>query len=348
MGQESLFPPMRAPRLTTLLITSLLVVSIIPAPAGAQSSTQSLLLNEDSTQLETVTLQDEQYEIFHYENTLSYASGIAIYHDGDTVTSPERANTILTALAQQQAVQHLDADTLEILRKIREEATIIASASEAAYRSLNETTAYNARLKTVDVDGTTAWNASTTAAPRLASLNATATELKPPLRATERYARDVVANTSDLILLLEQRQNETAVDPQRLYDQYQTTLKALEKLSGQSYEIDNLAALGNSSTRIAANVSTVPERGGAIADYYERSGSHISQNASRIRLAFKILDSEMGWEAPILAARNRAESGQSALIDQWRERRFAARDVYGTIGIPVVLLGALGYLRYGS
>lgn len=319
-------------RLTTVLVVGVLLLSTVPVSVAAQGTPGSLLLNQHATKVGTITVDGERYQVYRYDNTLPYASGMSVFHDGEQVTSEARARAVLTALAQRRAAAKLGTEEIETLRTVREQARIIANATGSAAAALNDTTALNV---------------SRQPAPRFSEFNGTATDLRPSLRTTERYARAVVSNTTALIELLEKRRNGTEVDPQRLYDRYATTLSTINRLSGQSYKVDELSEVATLSDRIAANVSTSSDRGKEIAAGFEAVSSETARAANRTTAAFETLEEVAGYGTPLGEAQSFAQSQQSEWMDRWRTRQSAPMKIYGTlIGVPIALIVVGGYIRW--
>lgn len=333
-------------RVVTALVVAMTLLGAVPASVTAQGTEGSLLLNQGATEVGAVTVDGERYQVYRYDNTLPYASGVSVYSDGEQVTSAARVRAVLTALAQRRAAAELGPEELETLRSVRREARVLANESGRAADALANATGYAVELQSVRVDGTTAWNATVEATPAAAELNETAGELVPALRRTERHAGWAVANTTALIDLLERKRNGSEVDPRRLYARYDATLSTLERLSDQEFDIDQLSDLAGLSRTVAANASSVPERGDEIAGRFASFADRLGRASNRTTASFEAVEDRAGFNAPLLTARTEARTQQAEWMEAWETRRYAPRDIYGTLlGVPLALVLALGYVR---
>lgn len=338
---------MSSQRIATVLVVGMVLLSVVPVTAVAQAAPSPLLLNQDRTSVGTVSLDGERYQVYRFESSLAYASGISVYHDGAQIRSESRVRRVLSAMAQRRAVAALGQTELDTLRTVRAQARILANETGSAASFLNETVAANDDLRDVTVDGETAWNASVAAAPSFRDFHDRADDLQPALLTTEENARSVVATTTDLIRVLEARQNGTDVSTKRVWDRYDAAMDAIDRLSGQSYKIDGLTQLADLSRQVATDVETVPETGPDTADRFRRVGNETETAANRTTAAFETLDRAVGLDSTLSAVKDTARATQERWMASWRDRRYAPRDVYGTIvGVPVAIIAALGYVQY--
>lgn len=337
----------RSRRLASALIATMILLSVVPVGALAQGAPGSLLLNQSGTQVGSITVDDHRYQVYRYDNTLPYASGISVYLDGEQVTSEAEVREVLTALAQRRAAGRLGTEEIETLRTVRRQARILANVSGSTAASLNRTTSYLADLANVTVNGSTALNASRRAAPRFAEFNESARDLVPALRTTERRATAVASNATALIDVLQARRNGTETDPQRIYEQYVTTLETIDRLAEQESVSEDLSTVATLAERVASNVSAVPEVGNETAARISTASNSTARAANRSSAAFETLDSLTGFGGSLDDSRDAAESQVEQWMANWQDRRYAPRDIYGTIAaVPVVLVGAVAYTRW--
>lgn len=329
-------------KLFTGLVIMMLLVGAVPTTVLAQGAPQPVLLDQETTKIGTVSVDNQSYSVYRHENVFPYVSGIEIYTDGSRVTSEATAEEVLTALAQRRAVEELGSDDLSALRTTSQNVSRTAPAVSETATALNETTGYVVDLKTTSEGGTTVYNASVDAAPQLPEFNETARELRPELRSFENDSNAYTSNASALITLLEQRENGTDVDPQRLYDRYAATLEAKEGISnhlGFDGINDQLPVVANLSEAIARNVSTAPE-GNETAQQFQVVHNESTVAANRTAA----LDlSEFEFDQ----AQERAESLEEDWMEQWESRRNPAREVYQSIGvIGAAIIVGIGYVTW--
>lgn len=324
----------------------MLLVGATPMAALAQgaSDPQPVLLNQDTTHIADITVDGQQYSIYRHENVFSWASGIDIYTNGERVTSESTAEEVLTALAQRRAVQDLGAEDISQLRTTSQNASTAATNVSSMATAINETLVYVERMKTVRENGTTVYNASVEAAPQIPEFNETARELHPELRSFENDSTAYQSNATALIELLEQRENGTDVDPQRLYAQYVATLEAKNDVSdhlGYDGIDEQLSEVAGTSETIAMNVSSVPERGNETAQHFWRVHNE-SAVAANQTAALGLSDIEFD------DVQERAESLEEDWMEDWNERRNPASTVYQSIAAIVVIIAAVsGYVAWG-
>jgi hypothetical protein len=328
----------------TGLVVVMLLVGTVPTTALAQSSPRSVLLNEHTSHVGSVTVDGQEYEVYRYENLLWYANGIDIYADGERVTSPERAETVLTALAQRRAVDEIEPKHFDTLRATARAARSTAANASAAAASVNETTAHLEEMKTVRENGTTVYNASVEAAPRIAEFGEETERLPEELRELEGVSTAYAANATELATLLERRENGTDIDPQRLYAQYAETLSLKYQLAGEldsGAVTSDLPAVAGLSESIAANVSSAP-RGDETARLFATVHDDATVTANRTA---PLEESVTHFEFD--TAQERFESLQERWIESWRSRRDAALKVYGSLGfVGAAIFGGVGYVGW--
>lgn len=316
----------------------MLLVGATPMAALAQgaSNPQTVLLDQDTTHIADITVDGQQYSVYRHNNVFSWASGIGIYTNGERVTSESTAEAVLTALAQRRAVQELGAEEIRQLRTTSQNVSTTNVSAPAT--AINETLVYMERMKTVRENGTTVYNASVEAAPQIPEFNETARELLPELRSFENDSTAYRSNATALIELLEQRENGTDVDSQRLYAQYAATLNAKNALSDH-LEFDGineqLTQVASTSETIAMNVSAVPERGNETAQHFWRVHNE-SAVAANQTAALSLSEFEFG------EVQERAESLEEDWMEDWNSRRNPATTVYQSIGAIVVVIAAVG------
>jgi hypothetical protein len=321
-------------------VVILLIMGTTPMTALAQeaSDPQPVLMDQDTTHIADVTVDGQQYSVYRHENVFPWASGIDIYTSGERVTSESTAESVLTALAQRRAIRDIGAEDVSRLRATSQNATAVASDVSATAAAINETLAYIQRMKSVQEDGKPVYEASAEAAPQIPEFNETAGELRPEIRSFENDSSAYRSNATALIELLEQRENGTAVDPQRLYDQYTETLEEKNDLSdhlGFSGIDEQLAQLASTSGAIATNVSSVPERGNRTAQYFRRVDTQ-SPVAANQTAAFDLSDFELE------GIQERAESLEEGWTEDWNSRQNPASTVYQSIAAIVVGIAAVG------
>lgn len=322
------------------------LLGTVPATVLAQEATGRLLLNEEATAMGTVTVEGQQYQVYRYENSLPYASGISVYRNGQQVTDEVQVQAVLGELARRRAADGLGQQEVETLRELRRAAMIIANESGRSAEVLANTTAYIDQLQTVQVDGSTAWEATTREAPSASALNVSATDLRPSLPRAERYAGWVASNATELITLIERRQNGTAVESQRLYDRYAATMTAVDRLAQEMNEVDGLTRVSTLAAAVSANASSVPERGEEIASRFGAIAERLRRADNRTTTAFDTVDRLTGFGSAFRTVEDAADDRRVDLMNAWASRRHAPRDIYGTLlGIPVVLGLGVGYVR---
>ncbi len=331
---------MNGRKLATGLVVILLLVGTTPTTAIAQgaSDPQPVLLDQDTTHIADVTVDGQQYSVYEHENVFSWASGIDIYTNGGRVTSESTAETVLTALAKRRAVRDLEAESAAPLRTTSRNVSTAASNVSATATAVNETLVYLEQTKTVRENGTTVYNASVEAAPRIAEFNESARELHPELRSFVNASTAYRSNATDLVELLERRENGTDVDPQRLYAQYETTLEAKNDVSdhfGFGGVNEQLAQTANTSEAIAMNVSSVPERGNETARHFRSVHNESAVAANQT--------ATLGLDAfDFNGVQNRADSLEGRWMEDWNSRQNPASTVYQSIAAIVVGIAAVG------
>ncbi|MBB6644985.1 hypothetical protein [Halobellus ruber] len=331
------------------LVTGLVVVTLLvgatPTVALAQgvSEPQPVLLNQDTTHIADITVDGQQYSVYRQENVFPWASGIDIYTDSGRVTSESTAEAVLTELAQRRTARDLGTEDVGLLRTTSRNISAAASNVSSAATSIDETLVYLDRMRTVSENGTTVYNASVEAAPKIAEYNETAREALPELRSFGNDSAAYRSNATALADLLEQRENGTDVDPQRLYAQYTATLEAKEDASdhlGYGGINGRLSEIARTSETIATNVSSVPERGNETARRFSRVHNESTVAANRTA-ALALSDYELD------EIRDRAESLEAEWMEDWNSRQKPAATVYQSIGAMVVGIGAIsGYVTW--
>ncbi|MFB6159682.1 MAG: hypothetical protein ABEJ61_00720 [Haloferacaceae archaeon] len=319
-----------------------LLVGTVPTGALAQSGPRPVLLNQNTEHVATVTVDGQRYEVYRYDNVVSFASGIDIYANGERVTEESRAQAVVTALAQRRAVEELGRDDARRIRASARAVNATVGDVSTAAAEIDATLAYVERTKSVRANGTTVYNASVEAAPALTEFNETARATLPALRSLENDSTAYVRNATALADLLQRRRNGSDVDPQRVYDRYEATLTAKYRVSqhfGYDGTTESLAEIAALSDRIAANVSTVPERGQELSRRFATVHEASARAANRTRT----LDLS-AYE--LSGAQNRADELESAWMEQWRSRRNAASDVYKTVAAAGLLVAGVGYVGW--
>lgn len=331
-------------RIITVLIVLLLLGSL-PGTALAQGGPQNVLLDQETEQIATVTVEGQTYTVYRIENVIWYASGIDIYADGQRVRSESTARQVLTKLARRRAVKDLGPADLTVLRTAKRNVSNAEPAVAAVTRDINDTLVHLEALKSEQVDGRTAYNAAVEAAPGIVDFNESAQELGPRLDSFENDSRTFIENASTLIELVERRENGSSVDPQHLYDVYVATIRANEALSehlGFNGVNEALSELSATSEMIAMNVSSVPETGNETARHFDRMANS-SGTAANMTQAIEL----PGFE--FQETRDQAESLESDWMDRWQSRQNAGTDVYysifGLIAVVGLLAGYIGLRR---
>ncbi|QCC47072.1 hypothetical protein DV707_04960 [Halobellus limi] len=318
----------------------MLLVGATPMAALAQgaSDPRPVLLDQETTHIADITVDGQQYSVYRHENIFSWASGIDIYTNSERVTSESTAEAVLTELAQRRAAQDLGTEDIDPLRTTSQNVSTAASNVSSTATSINETLVYMERMKTVRENGTTVYNASVQAAPQITDFNETAHEALPELRSFDNDSTAYRSNATTLIGLLEQRENGTDIDPQRLYAQYVATLEAKNDVSDHlGYEgIDEqLSGMAGTSEAIAMNVSSVPERGNETAQHFWRVHNESTVTANQTA-ALALSDYEFD------DVQDRAESLEEGWMDDWNSRQNPASTVYQSIAAIVVVIGVVG------
>lgn len=326
---------------TTLLIV-LLLVGAIPGTVMAQAGPQNVLFDQETEKIATVTVDEQTYEVYRIENAIWYASGLDIYADGERVRSESTARQVLAKLARRRAANELGPDDLTLLQTAKRNVSNAEPAVTTATRDINDTLAHLESLQSEQVNGTTAYNASVEAAPEIKDFNETARDLLPRLRSYGNDSGAFVENATTLIELVERRENESSVDPQRLYDVYVATIQANDALSehlGFGGVNEDLSELSATSETIARNVSSVPGTGNETAEHFERvansSGTAANMTEAIELPGFAFEDTQ-----------DRAQSLESDWMDRWQSRQNAGTDVYYSIFGLVIIVGLLaGYVK---
>lgn len=331
---------MKERKVVISFVVILLIVGATPMTAFAQgaSDPQPVLLDQDTTHIADITVDGQQYSVYRHENVFPWASGIDIYTNGERVTSESTAEAVLTALAQRRASRDIGAEDVSQLRTTSQNASTVATNISATATAINETLVYMERLKTVQENGQTVYKTSAEAAPQIPEFNETARELHPELRSFENDSRAYRSNATALIELIEQRENGTNVDPQRLYAQYETTLNAKNDLSdhlGFSGIDEQLTQLASTSETITTNVSSVPERGNKTAQHFRRVENE-SLVAANQTAAFDLSDFELD------TVQERAESLEEGWTEDWNSRQNPASTVYQSIAALLIVIAAVG------
>lgn len=328
---------------TIALFLAVLIVGTVPATVMAQQAPRSVLLDEDTRQVASVTVDGQVYEVYRIENVVWYASGVDIYADGERVRSEETAEAVLTTLARRRAIDDLGEGDLGRLQAVKRNVSDASAAAADTSRELTETLAYLDSLRSESVDNRSAYNATIDAAPRLTEFNDTAPELLSQLRSYERDAQAFIENATRLSRLLDRRANGSSVDPQRLYAVYVATIQANDALSehhGFGGVSDGLSTVATTSGAIAENTTSVPKYGNQTAAHFIRVESTANVTLDRMEsvdlLGFDYEDTQ-----------DRARSIESDLMEDWRSRRNAGTDVYYTLAaLGLAAVAAAGYLRW--
>lgn len=332
----------RLERVTTIIVV-LLLISAIPATVAAQAVPQNVLLDQETTKMASVTVDGQTYDVYRIENVVWYASGIDIYADGERVRSESTARQVLTKLARRRAAEELGPEELRTLRPARRNVSDAAPAVSTAARDIDATLTHLEDLKTRQVDDTTSYNRSVEAAPGIVEFNQSARELLPELRSFNSDSSAFVENATTLIELIQQRENGTSVDPQRLYETYIATIRATEAVDehlGFGGGIEGLSDIATTSETIAGNVSSVPETGNQTAEHFEAVANSTSTAANRTQ-AIELPGFEFN------DAQDRAQSLESDWMDRWNSRQNAGKDVYNTIfGLVIAVIVLAGYFRW--
>lgn len=331
---------MKRQKLATSLVVLVLLMGATPMSALEQGASEPkpVLLDQNTTHIADITVDGQQFSVYRHKNVFSWATGIDIYTNGERVTSESTAETVLTALAQRRAIQELGTEDLGQLRTTSQNVSTTASNVSSTATAINETLVYMERMKTVRENGTTVYNASTEAAPQITEFNETAGDLYPELRSFENDSTAYRSNATALIDLLEQGENGTHVDPQRLYDQYAATLEAKNAVSdhlGYDSIAEPLGEVANTSETITMNVSSVPERGNETAQHFWQVHNE-SAVAANQTAALGLTDYELD------DIQSRAESLKEGWMEDWNDRRNPASTVYQSIGAIVVVIVAVG------
>lgn len=332
----------RVHRVTTFVVV-LLLVSAIPATVAAQAVPRNVLLDQETTKRASVTVDGQTYDVYRIENVVWYASGIDIYADGERVRSESTARQVLTKLARRRATEELGPEELRTLRSAKRNVSNVAPAVSTAARYIDDTLTHLEDLKTRQTDGTTAYDRSVEAAPGIEGFNQTARGLPSGLRSFNNDSSAFVENATTLINLIQQRENGTSVDPQRIYEAYVATIRASDAVDehlGFSGGIEELSEIASTSETIASNVSSVPETGNQTAQHFEAVANSSSTAANRTQVielpGFEFED-----------AQERAQSLEADWMDRWNSRQNAGKDVYNTIfGLIIAIILLAGYFRW--
>jgi hypothetical protein len=333
-------------QLLTGLIVAIVLVSATPTAALAGDAPRTVLLDRSATDVATVAVDGQRYEVYRHDNVVPYASGIEIYADGERVTDPGTAEAVLTALAERRAVRELDAGDLATLRATGANASATASNLSAAATAVDATLASLREARTARAGVRTAYDAAVEAAPGIAEFNESARDVLPEFGGLENDTSAYGSNATRLAEMLERRRSGADVDPGRLYARDAATLEAKDELAdefgygGPSRDLARLAAVSGAA---ASNLSTasVPRANRTARQLRAvRDGTAAAANGTAA------LEESLS-EFELDRTRDRAESLEERWMRGWRSRRNAGADVYRSLAVAgAVVLGGIGYVGW--
>lgn len=331
--------------LLVLVLVVTVVVATIPGIVLAQDISGRRLLNEKATTIATIEVDGQSYKVNRYENTLPYASGIAIYNGDERVKSEAQAKRILTALARRRAAAEIGRDEARLLKPLVSNVNDSRRAASDADAAIDRSLSFVHELKNTTVDGKSAWARTVEAAPAAAGYVDQADEVQGDLRMYHSQAAEFTHNATALIALIES--DTEPVPPRKLYSQYLTTLRTANDLAGKLggfYSLSSdLRVVANTSERIATNASSVPEVGGEIEPRFTNVTRASRTAADRLDRLPENLNREQ-----LDDAEDRVDARTEAWMADWRTRNNIAIDLYGTVfGLPIAgaLVIGLGWLK---
>lgn len=343
-------------------VVLVLMLSVIPLPVVGQTGTsppEGVPLDEEITHLKTVSVDGTTYEIYQYENTLPYASGLEVYANGEQVTELERATPALRVIAAERALEgagvenaddlvteklengddpvaafqrvswrraaeELDGSDIETLRSIRSAAARIEEDLAPVESALDRFVNFIDRMKEQEVAGTSVWDAATQASPTLQGFDATVRGLQDELKDWTEAARTVDENVPEVTRSLERMEAGENIDYARLSRNFEATMAGLTQLREESDELESrFAGAASTSATIASEVEGAPVIGEDISDGFSGLSDVLDRGADRVG---SFSDAIAEQEAALSSVKDTAEGAQSELESQYESELSSLQD----------------------
>lgn len=369
-----------------LALVLVVMLSVIPLPVLGQTDgapPEGAPLDEDATHLRTVAVNGTTYEVYAYENTLPYASGVEVYADGERVTDLEQAAPALRVIAAERALRNagvedtgelisdtvansgstaaafqrvswrraaeeLDASDIDTLRSIRSAAAQIEQDLAPVESALERVVNLIDRMKEQEVAGTSLWDAATQASPALQGFDATVRGLRDELTDWTEAARTIDASVPEVIDSLERTEAGEDVDYARLSRNFEAAMTGLTQLREESDELESrLSSVASTSSTIASEVQGAPVIGGDISDGFARLSETLNRGANRVG---SFSDAIAEQEAALSSVKNTAEKTQSQLQSAYESELSSLKDetsARNTAELRVYGTGAAGVVGLG-
>lgn len=353
MSSIAVFWPMPwRQRVLQLLLVSVLIVNAFSTGVAAQSQPRQILLDTDVRKLAEVHTNGQLFVVYAIENALPYSSGIAVYADGERVTSKATVDDVFRALARRKATKfEPERQTIQRLRRVVERSQAVQAATSVALVDLNRTLQYREELKATPVNQTTAWVVALDRSDALDrafdsgfSGSSDGAELRNELLVIHRSAAALEANARRVITLLERRQDGQEINQSALYRRYDSIYADLETMNRQLRGLEReLSTFANTSRAAGSQVSSVPTVGGELEQRFTMLARALNASADRLadtRRAFVTLQEAL----PAVAAN---ADFQTQLTQRWKQRLGAVTKVYVSIteGLIFFLAGIIALLE---
>jgi len=336
--------------ITTLLIIILICISF-GGPVTGQSNNAPdsvVLLDQERTEVGTVSVGGERYTIYRYENTFPYATGIEIFQGNERVTSQQTAEEVLQAHGWKDAVRGLDTSDINDLRSIGGSAQEIESTVSGPLSTVNTVLGEIENLEQTTVPGSgflgeeqSAWDAATSVSPTLQGFDSTLRTLQSELEEWEQNANRVNENVPQLVGRIEGIRGGEDPDYSSVRDDFSETMEALDSLESQTSSLENrVSTVGSASSTIASEVSDVPVVGEETSSTFDSLASDLN---SMERGLDQLSSSLNDQESNLQRVSDNAESTQQSLLSSWETRQSSSNKVLITLmGALLVILVLVG------
>lgn len=327
-----------------VVVSCLVLLTLVSGPvAASQAGDGQYPLDGEGELVGEVRLDDETYQIYRYDNTLGYASGIEVFRSGERVTSREKVREALTQYAQLRTLAYNEGTTDELERIVEQSRELNRTAAEAL-SSLNATISFTGELQS---DSET-WTSATEAAPGLGDrfdaffLESKADKLQGQLVTLRSTASELNRSATVSLELIRQQRNGEEINRSRLLQAYLDVIRLEDGLQSGALT-DDLAEWSEASQRIASNGRTVSEVGSSIDERFTELASTLSTARERIAE----VGSELRERQAALPNVEDSEAPIDGLMQDWERRQSAETKIYVTFaeGGIALFAAALAILR---
>lgn len=305
-----------------------------PAAATTQGqadpSENSLPLDEDPEQIETISRDGVTYEVYRRENALWYADGVEIYADGEKLTRRQEADEVLEIIAWQEALADLSARDLEAMKYILKNARAIQDLTGTIGAVLSDITGLFNWMKETSTVGISVWDAATSASPTIEVLEDAIREIQDLIGDWERAAGSVTSSLPDAVDGIERIQDGKDVDHSAVSSDIQAAADSLQELEPLTRDLaDAFAEARAANNEVAADVAQVPGYGDDLASEFRSFGHQLQNVADDVS---QFTDAIAGQASLLEQLADTATSRHDELLNQWGTRQEADVRVFGTLG----------------